>query len=275
MVACGARRANAEFGKKMDWHRMTDLAKLTSPEARAFFHARTIAILPCGATEPHGPHLPIDTDVTIALAHARRAAQKLEALGVQALVLPPLAYGITNWTQGFPGRLSLRSGTLFALVEDLLTSLEFEGIRQLVLVNAHLEPDNVRVLRNALLDRAASHPDRVQAVFADVTRRKFAEKLGAEFQSGDCHAGSYETSLVLAAEPQSVREHAQLPRVRIDLIEKAKAGVTSFREAGADAAYCGDPAAASAAEGRALLETLADEVVLLARANWPELFPAA
>ena len=253
---------------------MTDLAKLTSPQARAFFHARTIALLPCGATEPHGPHLPIDTDVTIAVAHARRAAEKLEALGVQALVLPAIAYGITNWTQGFPGRLSIRSGTLFALVEDLLSALEFEGIRQLVVVNAHLEPDNVRTLRNALLDRAERHKDRVQAVFADVTRRKFAEKLGEEFKSGDCHAGSYETSLVMAADPSSVREHASLPKVRIDLIEKAKAGVANFREAGAKDAYCGDPAAASAEEGRALYETLADEVVALSRASWPELFRA-
>jgi len=251
---------------------MTDLAKLSSPEAQAFFHARTIAILPCGATEPHGPHLPIDTDVTIALAHARRAAEKLEALGVQALVLPPLAYGITNWTDGFAGRLSIRTGTLFALVEDLLSALEFEGIRQLVVVNAHLEPENVRTLRNALLDRAERDPDHVQAVFADNTRRAFAAKLGAEFQSGDCHAGSYETSLVLAADPAAVREHASLPKVRIDLIEKAKAGVATFIEAGADQAYCGDPAAASAEEGRALLEVLADEVVALARANWPELF---
>lgn len=253
---------------------MTDLAKLTSPQARAFFHARTIALLPCGATEPHGPHLPIDTDVTIALAHARKAAEKFEALGVQALVLPPIAYGITNWTQGFAGRLSLRSGTLFALVEDLLSALEHEGIRQLVLVNAHLEPENVRTLRNAILDRSERHPDRVHALFADVTRRKFAEKLGTEFQSGDCHAGSYETSLVLAVEPQSVREFHALPKVRIDLIEKAKAGVANFRDAGAAAAYCGDPAAASAEEGRALYETLAEEVVLLARANWPELFRA-
>jgi len=253
---------------------MTDLAKLTSPEARAFFHARTIAILPCGATEPHGPHLPVDTDVTIAVAHARRAAEKLEALKVQALVLPPIAYGITNWTQGFPGRLSIRSGTLFALVEDLLSAVEYEGIRQLVVVNAHLEPENVRTLRNALLDRAVRHKDHVQAVFADVTRRKFAEKLGAEFQSGDCHAGSYETSLVLAADPQSVREYHALPSVRIDLIEKSKAGVASFREAGAREAYCGDPAAASVEQGRALLETLGDEVVLLARTTWPDLFRA-
>ena len=61
---------------------MPDLAKLTSPDARELFHARTVAILPIGSTEPHGPHLPLDTDVTIALAQSRRAAAKLEAAGV-------------------------------------------------------------------------------------------------------------------------------------------------------------------------------------------------
>ena len=253
---------------------MTDLAKLSSPEAQAFFHARTIAILPCGATEPHGPHLPIDTDVTIALAHARRAAEKLEALGVQALVLPPIAYGITNWTDGFAGRLSIRTGTLFALVEDLLSALEFEGIRQLVVVNAHLEPQNVRTLRNALLDRAERDPDRVHALFADNTRRAFAAKLGAEFQSGDCHAGSYETSLVMAADPESVREGERktLASKKIDLLAKMKQGVSTFRDAGAERAYCGDPAAASAREGRERIETLARQIVTLARESWPELF---
>src|SRR5688572_18804000 len=102
---------------------MTDLAKLTWPEAAVRCRARTIAILPTGATEPHGPHLPLDTDVTIALAQARRAAQRLAELGVSALVLPPLAYGVTNYTTGFAGRVTLRPGTLWALVEDVVDAL--------------------------------------------------------------------------------------------------------------------------------------------------------
>ena len=55
--------------------RMTDLAKLTWPEARARLTARAIALVPIGRTEPHGPHLPLDTDVTLALGQARRAAE--------------------------------------------------------------------------------------------------------------------------------------------------------------------------------------------------------
>lgn len=253
---------------------MTDLAKLTWPEAAGYFGPRTIAIVPVGSTEPHGPHLPLDTDVTIAREQALRAARKLEAAGVRVIVLPPLAYGLTNWTEGFAGRVTLRPGTLWALLEDLVLALEREGIRQVVFSNAHLEPEHVQVLRGVALD----HPERTsggaQVLFVDVTRRKNAEKLGEEFQSGDCHAGRYESSLVMAADPEAVREGERraLPAVRIDLLEKMKAGVASFRRAGAERGYCGDPAAASAAEGESLYERLADMIVAACRETWPELF---
>ena len=254
--------------------RMPELAKLTWPEAAALFGPSTVAILPVGSTEPHGPHLPLDTDVTIALAQARRAMERLEEQGVRALVLPPLAYGVTNWTSGFQGRVTLKPGTLWALVEDVVVSLEQDGLRRIVLANGHLEPAHVEVLRGVVLDHAELGPHRAQVVFADVTRRRFAQTLGAEFASGDCHAGSYETSVVLAADPASVRERELrgLGRVRIDLLEKMKAGVASFAAAGAKDAYCGDPAAASAREGAQTIERLAEVVVVLARETWPDLF---
>ena len=253
---------------------MADLAKLTWPEARDLFDERTVAILPIGATEPHGPHLPLDTDVTIALAQARRAAEELEALGVRALVLPPLAYGVTNWTSGFAGRITLRPGTLWALCEDVIDALEQDGIRRIVLANAHLEPAHVAVLRGVVLDHAELSPRKVQVVFADNTRRRHAATLGPEFASGDCHAGSYETSIVMAADPAHVREseRARLAPVAIDLLAKSKAGVQGFREAGADRAYCGDPAGATREEGRASIERLAAIVVACAREAWPDLF---
>jgi creatinine amidohydrolase len=110
-------------------------------------------------------------------------------------------------------------------------------------------------------------------IFADNTRRRWAETLGDEFKSGDCHAGRYESSLVLHADPAAVREgeRGKLEPVAIDLIAKMKAGVTTFREMGADRAYCGDPAAASADEGRDLADRLARMVVAAALEAWPEL----
>ncbi len=253
---------------------MVDLAKRTWPEARELFGPRTIAILPVGSTEPHGPHLPLDTDVTIALAQARRAAEKLADLRVTALVLPPLAYGLTNYTDGFAGRVTIRPGTLWALIEDIVSALGQQDVRQVVFANAHLEPAHVLVLRGVALDHPVRGKGKAQVVFPDNTRRKIAESLGDEFKSGDCHAGRYESSIVLAADPQSVLDDVRraLPPVSIGLIEKMKNGVTSFKAAGADQAYCGDPAAASREEGEALIERLADTIVLASREAWPDLF---
>ncbi len=253
---------------------MSGLSKKTWPEARELFDERLVAILPVGSTEPHGPHLPLDTDVTIAVAQAEAAAEKLGAKGVRAIVLPPVAYGLTHFTDGFEGRISLRPGTLWALLEDVVESMEEQGVRRVVFSNGHLEPEHVQILRGVAGDYPEITPIRAQVLFPDNTRRRWAETLGEEFRSGDCHAGRYETSIVLAADPDSVREEAcrGLPPKSIDLIRKMKEGARSFVEAGAEEAYCGDPAAASAEEGESLVDRLADMIALSVEETWPELF---
>ncbi len=254
---------------------MTELGKLTWPEARARFGADLVCLLPVGATEPHGPHLPLDTDVTIARAQALRAAELLERRGIGALVLPPVAYGLTHYTEGFEGRVTLRPGTLWALLEDVVDSLEEQGVRRVVFCNAHLEPAHVRILRGVAKDHAERTQHLAQVVFPDNTRRRWAETLGDEFRSGDCHAGRYESSIVLAADPEGVREDERraLAPLRVDLIEKMKEGARSFVQAGATDAYCGDPAAATAEEGRALIDALAAMTVTAIEEAWPDLVP--
>ena len=253
---------------------MTELAKHTWPEAAELLGERTVAILPIGCTEPHGPHLPLDTDVTIAMAQSRRATERLQDEGVRAVLLPPISYGVTMFTDGFAGRLTLRPGTLWSLLEDVVTALEQQDVRQVVFSNGHLEPAHVEILRGV----ASDHPERgkqtAQVLFPDNTRRRWAETLGEEFKSGDCHAGRYESSIVLSADPASVREtrRKDLPAVEIGLISKMRSGAKSFIEAGAGEAYCGDPAAASVHEGDDLIERLATMLVESVRETWPDLF---
>ncbi|QDU66489.1 creatininase family protein [Engelhardtia mirabilis] len=253
------------------------LTRRTWPEARALFGPDLVAIVPVGSTEPHGPHLPLDVDVTIADAQAMRAAELLVEQGVSAIVLPPVNYGVTFFTDGFEGRVTLRPGTLWAVLEDLVDSLSEQGVRRVVLCNAHLEPGHIKVLRGIAKDYAEPRAEKAVVVFPDNTRRRWAGTLGAEFQSGDCHAGQYETSIVLAADPGGVRAEAQksLPSVQVDLVEKMQAGAQSFREVGAVDAYCGDPAAATAAEGRELIDALAEMVCVTVRERWPDLFERA
>ena len=90
-----------------------------------------------------------------------------------------------------------------------------------------------------------------------------AARLGEEFQSGSCHAGRYETSLVMALTPTLVdREACQsLPELVVPLHEKALEGARNFQDCGMDRAYCGDPAGATALEGEERLDALADMTV--------------
>jgi creatinine amidohydrolase len=90
-----------------------------------------------------------------------------------------------------------------------------------------------------------------------------ARTLSAEFKSGACHAGRYETSLVLAARPELVEDDKRsgLGAVPISLSDGIRAGKSTFREMGMNDAYAGAPAEATAAEGDEQLELLATMVV--------------
>lgn len=250
-------------------------AKLTWPEAKALFARDPIAILPVGATEAHGPHLPLDTDVTIATAQAERAAQRLEEEhGVPAFVMPPVAYSLAQFAFGFPGTITVRPTTLWNTVEDVVESLEQHGVRRVVLCNAHLELEHVKLLRGVVVDHAEITDRHAQLVFPDITRRRWASTLGDEFLSGECHAGRYEASIVMACDPDSVREDerkALEPRT-VGLVEKMLAGAKDFLEIGADEAWCGDPASATADEGKDLVDRLAHVVVETIRETWPDRF---
>jgi creatinine amidohydrolase len=208
-----------------------------------------VAILPCGATEAHGPHLPLSTDVIISEAMAAAALPRLTAAGVTAFVLPPLAYAPAEYAAAFAGTITVSASTAKALILDIARSLQAQGFACLALANSHFDPANVSMLREAA--------DEVRALglavaFPDFTRRKLAATLTAEFQSGACHAGQYETSLVLAARADLVDEATgrALADNPSSLTEAFAKGAKTFAEAGGPEAYFGFPARATAAEGR-------------------------
>ena len=233
---------------------MTEFANLAYPDAEALLQdeRRTVLLLPLGATEPHGPHAPLATDTLISLGICRRAAERLEGdPDVRALVLPPLPYGVTRYGAAFPGVVSISEATLRALVVELTSSLAGQGF-QIVLVNNHFEPEQVRTLREAVKELGGA------ARLLDLTRKQNAEQLTDEFRSGSCHAGRYETSLVLADEPGLVRRERMetLESKMIDMPAAIAAGQTDFLAMGMDRAYCGSPAEATAEEGELTFEAL-------------------
>jgi creatinine amidohydrolase len=233
------------------------LAQLTYEEAAAALAEGAVALLPIGSTEAHGPHLPLDTDVILSETAAVRAAERLHERGrVRALVLPSIAYTVTDFAAGFGGTLSLPADAVGAYLREVVLAALRAGFRAVVLSSAHLEPGHLAVL-HAVVDalRAEGHP----VAFPDLTRRPHALRLGEEFRSGACHAGRYETSLVLAADPFRVRDGASdLPANPASLSRAIRDGKRTFEEAGGPRAYFGDPAAASAAEGDEIYHVLAD-----------------
>lgn len=251
-----------------------ELAHLTYPEAQAVLQKGAVALWPTGSTEAHGPHLPLETDVTIARESARRAAPLIaERLGLEAVLLPPLAFTITDYASPFSGTISITAATTRAYVEEVCLGAAKQGFRAVCLVNAHLEPAHRFALRDAV--GAARETAPCPIVLADPCDRRWVPRLTEEFRSGSCHAGQYESSLVLAASPERVKEDLRkgLARTDIDLVGAMKAGKKDFVEMGAKDAYFGAPAAASAEEGDATYAILADIVATVVAESLSEARP--
>jgi creatinine amidohydrolase len=230
------------------------LAELTSPQLEKLVDP--VALWPVGAVEPHGPHAPLGTDTLISVGMCERAAARLD----NAVVLPPLPFGVTRYGAAFAGAIGISEHTVRAVVLDVAKSVADNGFRRLVIVNNHFEPEQVATLRAAA--------EEAGALYLDLVRRRNAERLTDEFRRGSCHAGRYETSLVLAEAPELVDAGAsQLPANEVDMPAAMAAGRTDFVAMGMDRAYCGAPAEATAGEGRATFDTLTDLLVELIEAQ--------
>ncbi len=232
------------------------LADLTYEEIAELVSAGpAVAIVPVGSVEPHGPHLPLHTDTTISETCAVRAVEQLETRGVCAVVAPTVPYGVTEYARGFSGAIGVPAAALTAMLRAIAERLLECGFAHVTFVNNHLEPAHdaaVRAAIEGLAEGAAS-------VACPLTRR-WGRTLSDEFKRGDCHAGRYETSLVLAA-GKPVRAIAELPKVGLSLSEAIKAGKATFAEIGMDRAYTGAPSEATREEGDELYARLVTMVV--------------
>ncbi len=199
-----------------------------------------VVLLPLGATEQHGPHLPLDTDTRVAVAVAEAVADRHRG---RVVVAPALAYGASGEHAGFAGTLSLGLAALELVVVELARSMA-APLHALVLVNGH--GGNVEALVRAV------------ATLRGEGRRVVL--WSPRIPGGDAHAGRTETSLVLALDPALVRvERAQAGDTRplAELMDRLRAGgVAAVSTNG----VLGDPAGASAEEGRALLAQLVDDL---------------
>jgi creatinine amidohydrolase len=231
------------------------LSELTTEElGRVLATPPSAALVPVGSVEPHGPHLPLGTDTLLSEESARRGALSLRARGVAAWVAPSVPYGVTEFAAGFPGRVSVEAAALTAFLASITARLLGDGWSHVCLVNNHLEPAHDAAVRRAVAGLAPGSA----SVACPLTRR-WGRTLSDEFKRGDCHAGRYETSLVLAAGGEA-RPFAALPAVAVSLSEGIRAGKSSFQAMGMERAYTGAPAEATRDEGEVLYGRLAEMI---------------
>jgi creatinine amidohydrolase len=161
--------------------------------------------------------------------------------------------------------VGVSEATLIALLTDVARALLDDGFAHVALVNNHLEPEHVAAIERAAAAIAAERgANRIS--FPNQLTRRWGRTLTDEFKRGDCHAGRYETSLVLASQPDRVDHGAAkgLPALPISLsqaIAAAGGAPIRFADIGMQRAYTGAPAEATPAEGEATYQRLVEMIV--------------
>jgi mycofactocin system creatininase family protein len=213
---------------------VSSLADLASPDVAG----GGLLVVPVGATEQHGPHLPLTTDTEIAVALAQRLAAERPVT-----IAPALAYGSSGEHAGFAGTLSIGQEAIELVLLELGRSAAASFAR-LLLISTH-----------------GGNAEPVRRAAAQLRREGHEVRAWSPYWGGDAHAGRSETSLMLALAPDRVR------------VDRGVAGATApiaallgrLRTEGLRAVsvngVLGDPTGASAAEGRALLARVTAELV--------------
>lgn len=214
----------------------------------------TIAVLPVGAFEQHGPHLPLGTDTLIACAIATAISHHHSVFP-----LPPVTFGCSHEHAAYAGTVSISATTLTAIVADIRDSLIHHGIRGLIVVNAH---GGNAVLTNVV--QQANQPARQLKVGLYPSREDWTEaRIAADITSSnhdDMHAGELETSILLAAHPDYLRDGwASTDHTATDRRYLTTLGVAAYTPTG----VIGYPSQATAAKGNAALDHLGRNVANL------------
>jgi creatinine amidohydrolase len=241
------------------------LAECTFEEAGKLARDRkAVIVLPLGAIEEHGPHLPLLVDWLGAEELARVIAPYLRRAGWRPVLVPSLPYGVSPLAEDWSGTVSLSIATLRRVVGEVIRGLARHGFRRFVLANYQADPEHLRAM--AFIKRDAERRRQIQVLFAGFTPgRQSAAMLNPRVTAllrsprpeREWHAGELETAMMLAVRPTLVRRvlARRLPPAWVDVKRALGTGPTTFRKMSPRGrGYFGWPAAARAETGRAALK---------------------
>ena len=233
---------------------------MTWPVAKERLGQTKVALLPVGAIEQHGPHLPLDVDAYDAERLAREVAEACSH--PRPLVLPLIAYGVSYHHDDFAGTISIGPDILSQLVHQVGMAVSRQGIDKLVIINGHGGNDPA-------LHFAAQMINRDAGIFTcvDTGETSDFDIDGMAVTPNDVHAGEIETSTTLALRPEVVREDqisAAVPRFSshyLDFTSKRGVGWYGHTLQISPTGVMGDPTRASAEKGRRMWDIIVRNLV--------------
>ncbi|MGH2788802.1 MAG: creatininase family protein [Actinomycetota bacterium] len=252
------------------WGRPLEYGRLTWPEVARAAREERVPVVPIGTLEDHGPHLPIDTDVTLVEAICRGAA---EQLGDDTVLLPPIVHGYSPHHMDFPGTITIGWETFCRYCTDVATSLVAHGFPRVLLVNGH--GSNQNLVEMAARLTMVEHPESLVAAAFYLSGSESARIIAGARESergGMAHACELETSLYLHVAPDAVdmskaadeRGYPAGAHAYMDWADgplKLMPWWSSFSETGVQ----GDATKATAAKGKVLFDAAVAEIVEFVR----------
>jgi len=235
------------------------LDSLTFPEVENLCLANDVdVILPLGAIEQHGPHLPLNVDVLIAEKVAELVGNELVRQGLKIAVAPAFVYGDSTHHIGFSGTISLHNESLVSSLRDLCQSILYSGFRRIYLITGHA--GNCNAMNQ--IEKEFGKSQIVAVADWPLIRGKLhnvaKEKLSLLPEVVGTHAGHFETSIMMLISPDKVRQNLIEVGVignPVDIGAKLRSlGMQRVSKNG----VIGDPRSSSALAGKIYLDTLVD-----------------
>jgi creatinine amidohydrolase len=247
---------------------------LTWQEINEAVTRKKVVILPVGATEQHGHHLPLETDTKEAASISLEAGRRSPA---EILVLPAVAYGYTHHVMDFPGTINVEPSTFVRLLVDIGRSVAYHGFKRIVMLNGHgsNQPFVEAAARQVTLQTDASCMSLGWWQLAS----KYWNSIRTSGVGGCAHACEMETSLYWHIDPDGVRtdrikgnipSYMSLPgadrwHYRDITLGSGPAGIMDWTSSFSETGSNGLPQHATPEKGRLLFEHVVGELIELVR----------
>ena len=185
------------------------LPEMSGPDVQAMLKQTDVILIPFGAIEDHGAHLPLGTDIYEAREICRRTAIRLQTQNCPVVIGPVIPFGTSSFHLGFPGTISITASTLLTLTKEVCLSLYKGGFRKFVLVHGH--DGNLPTMMVAAQDIVDATTDATAVVLNWMVALSKVYHTIQRSKKGESHGGEGETSRLLVTHPELTHPEKGIP----------------------------------------------------------------